>query len=232
MKEVSELLVPTAASLGRSAASPPPRLVVTDVDSTLIAEEVIEELAARAGTRERVARITARAMNGEIDFADSLRERVATLADVPQSVFAQVLDEVHPTEGAQELIDAVHAHGGAFGVVSGGFEEVVAPLARRMRIDHFLANRLEISAGRLTGRILGEIVTAEAKVRALEDWARLHDADLALTVAIGDGANDIAMMRTAGIGIAFCAKPAVREAVRHALDLRRLDVLIGPLGLD
>ncbi len=231
MKEDCDLLIPRAVSVGRSVPSPPPRLIVTDVDSTLIAEEVIEELATRAGTRERVARITARAMNGEIDFAESLRERVATLSGISQSVFTQVLAELHPREGAQELIDAVHAHGGVFGVVSGGFEEVVAPLAQRMRIDHFLANRLEVSDGKLTGRILGDIVTAEAKVEALKKWAKLHEIDLHLTVAIGDGANDIPMMQTAGIGIAFCAKPAVRQAIQYTLDLPRLDLLITPLGL-
>lgn len=225
-------VLPTPFGYGRTASSPAPGLIVTDVDSTLIAEEVIEELAARAGTRERVAAITARAMNGEIDFAESLRERVATLEGVGATVFEEVLDEIHPTPGAQELIDAVHAHGGAFGVVSGGFEEVVAPLARRMGIDHHLANRLEVAGGVLTGRVLGEIVTAKAKAAALESWARAHGLDLARTVAIGDGANDIPMMRRAGLGIAFCAKPSVRDAMDYALDVRRLDLLIPALGLD
>ncbi len=226
-----EALLPTAASLGRTPQTPAPRLVVTDVDSTLIAEEVIEELAERAGTRALVAAVTARAMNGEIDFAESLRQRVATLEGVPESVFAAVLDEVHPTPGVQDLIDAVHAAGGFFGVVSGGFEEVVGPLCARMGIDHYLANRLEVSGGVLTGRVLGDIVTADAKVAALERWTAEHALTREETVAIGDGANDVPMMRAAGLGIAFCAKPSVREAMEHSLDVRRLDVLIAPLGL-
>lgn len=232
MSTQSRGLLPNAESFGRSPSSPHPLLIVTDVDSTLIAEEVIEELAERAGTRGLVAQVTARAMNGEIDFAQSLRERVATLRGVSRSVFAEVLDEIHPTPGAAELIRALHDKGGVFGVVSGGFEEVVAPLCARLGIDRFLANRLEVEGGVLTGRVLGEIVTAEAKVAALRRWAGDRGIDMSRTVAIGDGANDVPMMRAAGLGIAFCAKPAVREAMEHSLDIRRLDVLIGPLGLD
>lgn len=231
MSEAFEGVLPSAESLGRTPLSPHPLLVVTDVDSTLIAEEVIEELAERAGTRGLVAAVTARAMNGEIDFAESLRERVATLKGLPESLFAQVLDEIHPTPGVQDLIDAVHAKGGVFGVVSGGFEEVVGPLCARMGIDHRLANRLEVEGGVLTGRVLGDVVTAEAKAAALARWAGEHGIDISRTVAIGDGANDVPMMRSAGLGIAFCAKPSVRAAMAHSLDVRRLDVLIEPLGL-
>lgn len=216
---------------GRPGDRLAPRLIVTDVDSTLIREEVIEELSERAGVRAEVAAITARAMNGEIDFAQSLRERVATLAGVADSVFAEVLGQIHPTPGAQALIDAVHAVGGRFGVVSGGFEEVVAPLCERMGIDFWLANRLEVADGILTGRVLGEIVTAEAKVAKLRSWAAECAIPLAETAAVGDGANDIPMLKTAGIGIAFCAKPAVREQVEFRLDIPRLDLLIEPLGL-
>ncbi|QPK80537.1 phosphoserine phosphatase SerB [Schaalia sp. ZJ405] len=211
--------------------STPPGLIVTDVDSTLIAEEVIEELADYAGTRDEVAAITSRAMNGELDFAQSLHHRVATLAGVPNSVFAQVLESIHPTPGADALIEAVHRSGGYFGVVSGGFEEVVAPLCARLNIDHYVANRLEVVDGVLTGRVLGQIVTSEVKVTKLREWALAHDVPIEQTVAIGDGANDVPMLQTAGIGIAFCAKPAVKEQIPYQLDTRRLDVLIEPLGL-
>lgn len=208
-----------------------PGLVVTDVDSTLICEEVIEELADAAGTRAQVADITARAMNGEIDFAQSLRERVATLEGVRDSVFADVLASITLTPGARALIDAVHGAGGHFGVVSGGFEEVVAPLAASLGIDMFAANRLEVRDGRLTGRVLGRIVTAEVKVDCLRKWAHDLGVPPERTVAIGDGANDVPMMREAGIGIAFCAKPSVREQVPIQLNVADLSVAIAPLGL-
>ncbi len=198
-------------------ASAAPGLVVTDVDSTLITSEVIEELAAFAGARDEVARVTASAMNGEIDFEESLRRRVAALAGVPDTAFAQVLGRIRPTPGAGALIEAVHAAGGAFGVVSGGFEEVVGSLAARMGIDHRVANRLEVSGGALTGRVLGEVVTADVKVRELRRWAGAHGVPMARTVAIGDGANDVPMMRAAGLGIAFCAKPSVRAQIPDAL---------------
>lgn len=223
--------LPDASAFGRDAFSPLPRLIVTDVDSTLIAQEVIEELAHFAGTRGQVADITARAMNGEIDFAESLRLRVSTLAGVPATVFDEVLHSITPTPGVRDLIDAVHAHGGFFGVVSGGFEEVVAPLCHQLNIDHYLANRLEIANGFLTGKVLGAIVTADAKVQALEEWRLLHGLDINQTVAIGDGANDIPMLQRAGVGIAFCAKPTVREQVKYSLNVAQLDLLIEPLGL-
>lgn len=200
-------------------------LVVTDVDSTLIGQEVIEEIAHYAGTRDKVARITERAMNGELDFAASLRERVATLAGVPEQVFSDVSRVITVTTGARELIDAVHANGGVFGIVSGGFEEVVAPLAASLGIDHYCANRLEVKDGVLTGRVLGTIVTADTKVKMLHTWATEHNVPLDRTVAIGDGANDIPMMHAAGMGVAFCAKPAVCEQIDNHLTIPRLDVM-------
>ena len=203
-------------------ASGAPGLVVTDVDSTLIGQEVIEELAEAAGTRQRVAEITSRAMNGELDFAESLRERVATLAGVPASVFADVLASITPTPGARELIDAVHAAGGRFGVVSG---------AASLGIDYYAANRLEVVDGALTGRVLGRIVTSQVKVECLRQWASSLGVPLERTVAIGDGANDIPMMNEAGVGIAFCAKPAVREQVAVQLNVPDLSLAIAPLGL-
>lgn len=203
----------------------PPGLIVTDVDSTLIAQEVIEEIAHFAGTRDQVKAITDRAMNGEIDFAQSLRERVSTLRGVSLSVFHDVAQHVEIHAGAKELIDAVHRFGGYFGVVSGGFEEVVAPLVEHLGIDHMAANRLETTAGVLTGRVLGDIVTAQTKVERLTQWAELHDVPLERCVAVGDGANDIPMLHEAGLGVAFCAKSAVRQAVASCLTLPRLDTL-------
>ena len=208
-----------------------PGLVVTDVDSTLISQEVIEELAEAAGTRERVAEITSRAMNGELDFAQSLRERVATLAGVPESVFGDVLTSITPTKGARELIEATHRAGGHFGVVSGGFEEVVAPLAASLGIDFYAANRLEGEGGFLTGRVLGRIVTSQVKVACLRSWASSLGVPRARTVAIGDGAHDVPMMHEAGVGIAFCARPAVRERVAVQLNTPDLSLAIAPLGL-
>lgn len=219
---------PGAALLCVSGA---PGLVVTDVDSTLISQEVIEELAEAAGTREQVAEITSRAMNGELDFAQSLRERVATLAGVPESVCGDVLTSITPTKGARELIEATHQAGGHFGVVSGGFEEVVAPLAASLGIDFYAANRLEVEGGFLTGRVLGRIVTSQVKVDCLRSWASSLGVPLERTVAIGDGANDVPMMHEAGIGIAFCAKPAVREQVAVQLNTPDLSLVIAPLGL-
>ena len=212
-------------------SSEAPGLVVTDVDSTLISQEVIEELAEAAGTREQVAEITSRAMNGELDFAQSLRERVATLAGVPESVFGDVLTSITPTEGARELIEAVHRCGGKFGIVSGGFEEVVAPLAASLGIDFYAANHLEVVDGVLTGRVLGRIVTSQVKVDCLRSWASALNLPLERTVAIGDGANDIPMMYEAGVGIAFCAKPAVRDQVSIQLNTPDLSLAITPLGL-
>lgn len=200
-------------------------LVVTDVDSTLIGQEVIEEIAHFAGTRDEVARITDRAMNGELDFAQSLRERVATLAGVSERVFADVCRAITVTVGAQHLIDELHTNAGVFGIVSGGFDEIVGPLAASLGIDHYCANRLEVADGVLTGRLVGEIVTADMKVRMLQTWAFQHGVPMNLTVAIGDGANDIAMMHAAGMGVAFCAKPAVREQVAVQLSVPRLDVM-------
>lgn len=208
-----------------------PGLVVTDVDSTLISQEVIEELAQAAGTRAQVAAITARAMNGELDFAQSLRERVATLAGVDRSVFFEVLASITPTRGAKELIDAVHRVGGRFGVVSGGFEEVVAPLAASLGVDYYAANRLEVRDGMLTGRVLGRIVTAQVKVECLRSWSASLGIPMERTVAIGDGANDVPMMREAGLGIAFCAKPMVRDQVAVQVNVPDLSLVIAPLGL-
>ena len=203
-----------------------PGLLVMDVDSTLIDQEVIELLAEHAGAREQVAEITARAMRGELDFAASLRERVATLAGVPRRVLTQVRDEVRLTPGARDLIDSLHARGCRVGVVSGGFEEVVAPMARRLGIDHVAANRLEVSGGVLTGRVLGRVVDREEKVRRLRTWAEGDGVPMERTVAVGDGANDLGMITTAGLGVAFCAKPIVVERADAAVHVRDLTAVL------
>ncbi len=203
-----------------------PGLLVMDVDSTLIDQEVIELLAEHAGAREQVAEITARAMRGELDFAASLRERVAALAGVPRRVLTQVRDEVRLTPGARDLIDSLHARGCRVGVVSGGFEEVVAPMARRLGIDHVAANRLEVSGGVLTGRVLGRVVDREEKVRRLRTWAEGDGVPMERTVAVGDGANDLGMITAAGLGVAFCAKPIVVERADAAVHVRDLTAVL------
>ncbi len=186
-------------------------LVVLDCDSTTIQDEVIELIAEAAGTHELVAEVTERAMRGELDFAQSLRERVATLAGTPESVFEETYRRVRPTPGIHELVAAVHARDGRVGVVSGGFHEVLDPLAVDLGIDLWRANRLEVADGALTGRVLGAIVDAEAKAAALREWAEAERIPLSATVAIGDGANDLRMMEVAALGVAFNAKPIVRE---------------------
>jgi phosphoserine phosphatase len=193
-----------------------------DVDSTLITQEVVELLAAHAGARDQVAEITERAMSGELDFAASLRARVATLAGLPVSVFAEVLDEVVVTPGAVELLAELDRRGWPVGLVSGGFVEVVAPLAERLGISRFHANALEVEHGALTGRVAGEVVDRAVKARTLRAYAADAGIPMDRTVAIGDGANDLDMLAVAGFGIAFNAKPVLCEqadaVVRDRLD--------------
>ncbi|MFE4463960.1 phosphoserine phosphatase SerB [Oerskovia sp. NPDC056781] len=202
------------------------RLVVMDVDSTLITQEVVELLADHAGTRELVADVTERAMRGEIDFAESLRERVATLAGVPVSAFEDVLEKVTLTPGAPELVAELQRRGWTVALVSGGFEEIVAPLAARLGITHFRANRLEVSDGRLTGRTTGPVIDRATKEVTLRDLAAAEGVDMAGTVAIGDGANDLDMIGAAGIGIAFAAKPVVVAQAPYSVPGPRLDAVL------
>lgn len=206
-------------------------LVVLDVDSTLIENEAIELIAAEAGSLELVAAVTERAMRGELDFAESLRERVTTLSGLPESVFETVRSQITVTEGAQALIAEVKAHGGHVGVVSGGFHELLDPLATSLGLDFWKANRLEIVDGKLTGKVLGDIVDAQTKADTLIEWASLTNTPLSQTVAIGDGANDLTMMGVAGLGIAFCAKPIVQEQADVALNERDLSKALGLFGL-
>jgi phosphoserine phosphatase len=206
-------------------------LVVLDVDSTLIEDEVIELLAVEAGSGERVAEITFRAMNGELDFEASLRERVATLAGLPQSVFATVGARISVTKGVPELIAGLHAAGGLVGVVSGGFHEVVDPVAERLGLDLWRANRLAIADGRLTGEVLYPVIDAQAKADTLVEWAADAGIPLSQTIAVGDGANDLPMMAICGLSVGFDAKAPVRDLAHTLLDERDLSMLLPLLGL-
>ena len=201
-------------------------LVVFDVDSTLINEEAIELLAERAGTREQVAAVTERAMRGELDFAQSLIERVATLAGLPESILDEVSQELTPTKGAKELIEAIHERGGKAVAVSGGFIQLLGPVKEKLRFDLERANTLEIQNGKLTGKVIGKIIDRQAKADALVEWARDFGVALADTIAVGDGANDLGMMEVAGLSVAFCAKPVVQEKAKIALNERDLAKLI------
>jgi phosphoserine phosphatase len=206
-------------------------LVVLDVDSTLIEDEVIELLADQAGSGDQVAEITFRAMNGELDFEQSLRERAATLAGLPETVFDEVRSRVTVTRGAPDMVRAVQEAGGRVAVVSGGFHEVIDPLARELGLDHWRANRLEVADGRLTGGLIPPIVDAAAKATALVEWADAAGVPLSQTVAVGDGANDLPMMAICGLAVGFDAKAPVRDEANVLLDERDLAMLLPLLGL-
>jgi phosphoserine phosphatase len=204
-------------------------LVVLDADSTLIRNEVIELLADEAGRGAEVAAATEAAMRGEVDFAESLRSRVRALAGVPVSAFARVIARIEPTPGVRELVAAVHERGGVVGVVSGGFHEILDTIAPSLGVDLWRANRLTQADGALTGTVDGPIVDGAAKAAGLRAWASEHGIPLSRTLAIGDGANDLAMLATAGLGLAFNAKPAVRAAaplVIGRVDLREVIPLL------
>lgn len=198
------------------------RLIVMDIDSTLINEEVIDLLGEEAGVGARVAQITERAMRGELDFRQALEERVGLLAGLDKSVFDRTFARVTFTPGALELVEAAHTRGWKVGVVSGGFHEVADRIVAAAGIDYCLANRLEVVDGRLTGRLAAEIVTKERKLEALRTWAAELGLSMGQTVAMGDGANDIPMIQAAGTGIAFCAKPKTQAAAPHHIDERNL----------
>ncbi|MFD2093605.1 phosphoserine phosphatase SerB [Blastococcus deserti] len=206
------------------------RLIVLDVDSTLVRGEVIDELAARAGREAEVARITAAAMNGELDFAESLRARVAVLAGLPVGVLEEVREALELTPGARTLIRTLQRLGFRCGIVSGGFTQITDPLAETLGLDFAAANTLEVVDGRLTGGLVGEIVDRPGKARALARFAAQYGIPLEQTVAVGDGANDLDMLNTAGLGIAFNAKPFVREQAHTALNQPYLDAVLQVLG--
>jgi len=197
-------------------------LVVLDADSTLIRNEVIELLADEAGRRDEVQAATEAAMRGEVDFATSLRSRVAALQGVPTAAFARVRARVEPTPGVRELTAAVHERGGVVGVVSGGFHEILDHIAPGLGVDRWRANRLAVAGDALTGSVNGGIVDAAAKASSLQEWAAELGVSPRATIAIGDGANDLQMMALAGLGVAFNAKPAVRAAAGLVVGLQEL----------
>ena len=207
------------------------KLVVLDVDSTLIQQEVIELLAAHAGVQEEVSAITGRAMRGEIDFAESLKARVALLKGVPESAIAEVRDQILLTSGARTLIETLKKLGHSVAVVSGGFIEVIEPILKDLQITHYRANTLGIIDGKLTGLVEGPIIDRAAKAEALRDFAALESVNLEQTVAIGDGANDLDMIAIAGMGIAFNAKPAVKAAADSSVSAPFLDSVLYLLGI-
>lgn len=207
-----------------------PLLVVMDVDSTVIEQEVIELIAAHAGVEDRVRAVTESAMRGELDFAASLRARVALLAGLPVGVLDEVRAAVRLTTGARELVEALHARGDVVALVSGGFDVVVDSIASAVGADHYRANTLEVVEGRLTGRVHGEIVDRAVKARMLHEYAALHGIPLERTVAVGDGANDLDMMREAALGIAFCAKPIVQEQADATINTRDLRLVLDAIA--
>jgi phosphoserine phosphatase len=207
------------------------RLIVFDVDSTLVQGEVIEMLAARAGVEDEVRAVTEAAMRGEIDFAESLHRRVATLAGLDASVIDDVAEDLELTPGARTTIRTLRRLGYHCGVVSGGFRQVIEGLAHELELDFVKANTLEIVDGKLTGRVVGDVVDRAAKAVALRQFASQVGVPMEQTVAVGDGANDIDMLTAAGLGIAFNAKPALREVADAALSYPFLDALLFVLGV-
>jgi len=206
-------------------------LVQLDVDSTFIQQEAIELLAAKAGVLDEVARITESAMRGELDFTESLIARVSLLKGLPETVFDQVRKEISLTPGAAELVELLHHKGHCVSLVSGGFVNIMQPIVDELKIDYFIANTLEVIDGHLTGKVLGEIVDRAAKAIALKEFAAQAGVDIANTVAIGDGANDLDMMAIAGISIAFNAKPIVAAAADYSINEPSLASVASIIGL-
>ncbi|WP_159616409.1 phosphoserine phosphatase SerB [Arthrobacter zhaoguopingii] len=206
-------------------------LLVLDVDSTLIKQEVIELLAAFAGREAEVAAVTEAAMRGEIDFAQSLHARVAVLAGLPEAVLDKVGAQIELSEGAEVMAEAFLGAGHLVAVVSGGFSQILDPLAARLRLTHAKANVLEIRDGLLTGRVSGRVIDRAEKERSLRRWAQDAGIPLERTIAVGDGANDLDMLGAAGLGVAFNAKPAVRAAADASVDLPYLDIVRNFAGI-
>ncbi len=207
------------------------RLVCFDCDSTLITGEVIEMLAAHAGREAEVAAVTERAMRGELDFEQSLRERVATLAGLDASVIDEVAADIELTPGARTTIRTLNSLGYRTAVVSGGFIQVLEGLAADLELDYVRANTLEIAGGKLTGRVVGKVVDRRAKAEFLAEFAADSGLAMSQTVAVGDGANDIDMLSTAGLGIAFNAKPALKEIADASVNHPFLDSVLYMLGI-
>ena len=207
------------------------RLVMLDMDSTLIVQEVIDLLAAKAGVAEEVSAITKKAMAGEMDFAQSLQARVSLLAGLNESMLSEVRGEITLTQGAEKLIQTLHSKGHRVGVVSGGFIDVIEPILKELKIDFYRANKLQILNGELTGKLEGEIIDRAAKLKALVEFAKNEGVQMSQTVAIGDGANDLDMIESAGLGVAFNAKPKVAAAAATTISGSDLSVVLLLMGL-
>ena len=207
------------------------RIVLLDMDSTLIQQEVIDLLAEKCGVGQEVASITESAMRGELDFVASLTTRVKLLAGADAQVIQSVKAGITLTPGARTLIRTLHKLGHKVGVVSGGFLDVIEPLLQELKIDFYRANKLEIVDGKLTGKLLGSIIDKSAKADALREFAAKEEVNLAQTIAIGDGANDLEMLEIAGLGIAFNAKPAVRAAADSSINSPYLDSVLYLMGI-
>jgi phosphoserine phosphatase len=207
------------------------RLVMLDMDSTLIAQEVIDLLAAKAGMAKEVSAITEKAMAGELDFSESLKARVSLLAGLNESSLLAVRNEITLTQGAEKLIQTLHLKGHKVGVVSGGFIDVIEPILKELKVDFYQANKLQIIDGKLTGKIEGAIIDRSAKLDALITFAKNEGVPLSQTVAIGDGANDLDMIQSAGLGIAFNAKPKVAAAASTTISSSDLSAVLLLMGL-
>ncbi|HGL0074350.1 TPA: phosphoserine phosphatase SerB [Streptococcus pneumoniae] len=195
-------------------------LCVMDVDGTLILEEVIDLLGKEAGREGEISQITSRAMRGELDFESSLRKRVSFLEGLPVSVFDKVFNTIHLTSNAQEFISILQKNGILVGLVSGGFTPIVERLAKFLGIAYFSANQLEVKDGLLTGKLVGQIINPEIKKETLEKWREELKLPRERTVAIGDGANDLLMLKSAGLGIAFCGKEVLKKEIPNHVDKR------------
>ena len=201
-------------------------LCVMDVDGTLILEEVIDLLGKEAGREGEISQITSRAMRGELDFESSLRKRVSLLEGLPVSVFDKVFNTIHLTSNAQEFISILQKNGILVGLVSGGFTPIVERLAKSLDIAYFSANQLEVKDGFLTGKLVGQIINPEVKKATLEKWTEELKLSKERTIAIGDGANDLLMLKSAGLGIAFCAKEVLKQEIpNHVYKRDFLEVL-------
>ena len=211
---------------------PHPKLATLDMDSTLIEEEIIDELAKEAGAGEQVAAITAAAMGGELKFAESLQRRVALLEGLNEAAVEKVAGRMTLMEGAERLINALRARGCKTAILSGGFTFAARRLQQQLGIDTFHANELEIVDGKVTGRITGPVVDGERKAALLRELAKKEGIALEETMSVGDGANDLPMLAAAGLGVAFRAKPLVRRKAKHSISVLGLDGVLYLLGLD
>ena len=195
-------------------------LCVMDVDGTLLVEEVIDLLGREVGREEEISQITSRAMRGELDFESSLRDRVSFLEGLPISVFDTVFNSIHLSPNAQEFISILQKNGILVGLVSGGFTPIVERLAKFLSISYLSANQLEVKDGLLTGTLVGQIISPQVKKETLEKWREKLKLPKERTIAIGDGANDLLMLKSAGLGIAFCAKEVLKKEIQHHVDKR------------